>query len=112
MYICLHGNLYDCDPLHCWHHLPKNNKGAVVGLFHRMGQRSGIICPEIFPCLGNSWNHLFYLIHPHILTSLTWLSQNLAFSFVIGLFFGVFIIDVVQSAQLVSKLKRLPRKTM
>ena len=35
-----------------------------------------------------------------------WLSNNLAFSFVIGLFFGFFIIDVVNAAQLVAKLKK------
>ena len=70
------------------------------------GNVQGIICPKfslVWAILGIIY---FHLIHPHILTSLTWLSQNLAFSFVIGLFFGVFIIDVVQSVQLVSKLKR------
>ena len=34
------------------------------------------------------------------------LSQNLAFSFFIGMFFGVFLIDVIHSANLVIKLKR------
>ena len=37
--------------------------------------------------------------------ALDWLSRNLAFSFVIGQFFGVFIIDAVHSARLVSRLK-------
>ena len=40
-----------------------------------------------------------------ILEALTWLSNNLAFSFVIGFFFGVFTIDVVYSGSLVAKLK-------
>lgn len=35
-----------------------------------------------------------------------WLSQNLAFSFFIGLFFGFFILDVVNSANLTAKLRR------
>ena len=35
-----------------------------------------------------------------------WLSRNLAFSFVIGMFFGVFLIDFAHSAQLVSKLRK------
>ena len=34
------------------------------------------------------------------------MSQNLAFSFVIGLFFGVFIIDVTHSVQLIAKLRQ------
>ena len=36
---------------------------------------------------------------------LAWLSENLAFSFVIGFFFGVFCIDVVYSAKLLVKLR-------
>ena len=70
------------------------------------GNVQGIICPKfslIWAVLGAIY---YFLIHPHILNSLEWLSNNLAFSFAIGLFFGVFIIDVVDSAQLVAKLKK------
>lgn len=65
----------------------------------------GIICPKfslIWALLGALY---YFLIHPHILGALNWLSDNLAFSFVIGLFFGIFIIDAAQSVQLVAKLK-------
>ena len=48
----------------------------------------------------------YFLIHPHILGALRWLSDNLAFSFVIGLFFGVFAVDVAHSMQLAAKLKK------
>jgi len=37
--------------------------------------------------------------------ALHWLSNNLAFSFVIGMFYGVFILDYVHSAKLISRLK-------
>lgn len=70
------------------------------------GNIQGIICPKfslIWACLGALY---YFLVHPYILGVLDWLSNNLAFSFVIGLFFGVFLIDVVNSAQMVSKLKR------
>ena len=70
------------------------------------GNVQGIICPKfslIWAVLGAVYA---YLIHPHILSALAWLSNNLAFSFVVGLFFGVFIIDLVNSAQLIVKLKR------
>lgn len=70
------------------------------------GNIQGIICPKfslIWAILGALY---YYLIHSRILHALDWLSQNLAFSFVIGLFFGFFIIDVVHSANLVSKLKQ------
>lgn len=54
------------------------------------GNIQGIICPlfsAIWAALGAVY---YFFIHPHILDALAWLSRNLAFSFVIGLFFGVF----------------------
>lgn len=70
------------------------------------GNIQGVICPKfslIWAALGALY---YFLIHPYILNVLDWLSCNLAFSFVVGLFYGVFIIDMVNSAQLVAKLKR------
>ncbi len=70
------------------------------------GNIGGIICPKfslIWAALGGIY---YFLIHPYILWAVRWLARNLAFSFVIGLFFGVFILDVAKSIQLVSKLKR------
>lgn len=70
------------------------------------GNIQGIICPKfslIWAALGALY---YFFIHPHILGAIRWLSQNLAFSFVIGLFFGVFIIDMANSVQLVAKLKQ------
>ena len=70
------------------------------------GNVQGIICPLfslIWAVLGAVY---YFLIHPHILDALQWLSQNLAFSFFIGVFFGVFIIDVAHSAHFVVKLKQ------
>jgi len=69
------------------------------------GNIQGIICP-IFSLAWAVLGAMYYfLIHPHILEGLDWLSRNLAFSFFIGMFFGIFIIDVAHSAQLVVKLK-------
>ena len=48
----------------------------------------------------------YFLIHPHILDALHWLSENLAFSFVLGMFYGFFIIDVIYSSNLVVKLRK------
>lgn len=70
------------------------------------GNIQGIICPRfsaLWAVLGAAY---YFLIHPRILGVLFWFSKNLAFSFVIGLFFGVFIIDVVYSSQLIVKLKK------
>lgn len=70
------------------------------------GNIQGIICPRFsffWAVLGALY---YFLIHPYILTSLDWLSNNLAFSFFIGLFFGIFIIDAAHSISLVSKIKK------
>ena len=70
------------------------------------GNIQGIICPK-FSLIWALMGALYYfLIHPRIINALWWLSQNLAFSFFIGLFFGFFIIDVAYSAQLVAKVKQ------
>ena len=69
------------------------------------GNVQGIICPLFsffWAILGAMY---YFLIHPHILEGLNWLANNLAFSFFIGMFYGVFILDVAHSAQLVVKLK-------
>lgn len=70
------------------------------------GNIQGIICPLFslfWAILGGIY---YFLIHPYILDGLRWFSDNLAFSFVIGMFFGVFFIDVAHSAHLVVKLRR------
>ena len=70
------------------------------------GNIQGLICPLFsffWAILGAMY---YFLIHPYILEGLLWLSNNLAFSFFIGMFYGVFSIDVIHSAQLVVKLKK------
>lgn len=70
------------------------------------GNIQGIICP-VFSLAWAAIGILYdFLIHPYILDALQWLSQNLAFSFFIGMFFGVFLLDVAHSAQIVAKLKK------
>lgn len=69
------------------------------------GNINGLICPR-FSLIWAILSALYYFfIHPHILGALTWLSNNLAFSFFVGLFFGVFIIDVAHAADIMVKLK-------
>ena len=70
------------------------------------GNIQGIICPQ-FSLIWAAIAAVYDLfVHPYILDALHWLSQNLAFSFFIGLFFGVFLIDVAHSAQIVARLKK------
>lgn len=70
------------------------------------GNVQGIICPKFSFYWAVMGAVYYFLIHPHILDALWWLSKNLAFSFFIGLFFGFFIIDVAYSSQLVVRIKK------
>ena len=74
------------------------------------GNLQGIICPK-FSLLWLAVSAVYcLLVHPHILTALQWLSENLAFSFFIGLFFGIFLIDVAYSVKLVARLRRFAQE--
>ena len=83
-------------------------KGAKIRLWdysNCRGNIQGLICPLFsffWALLGAAY---YFLIHPHILTALAWLSENLTFSFVIGLFFGVFLVDMASSAHWASRVK-------
>lgn len=52
----------------------------------------------------------YFLIHPLINDSVIWLSKNLIFSFFVGIFFGVFLIDLIYSANVVNTLKTYARQ--
>ena len=84
-------------------------KGLHVKLWDYSDRKfnvQGIICPLFsffWAILGAVY---YFLIHPYILDALAWLSQNLAFSFFIGMFYGVFCIDVVYSLQLLTKIRK------
>ena len=70
------------------------------------GNIQGIICPQ-YSFYWMLLSALYYFfVHPHILAALEWLSQNLAFSFGIGFFYGILVIDFTYSAQLVGKIRR------
>jgi len=74
------------------------------------GNINGIICP-LFSFFWMLLGAVYYfLIHPYILDALDWLSENLAFSFVVGMFFGIFIIDISVSAELATRLKKYAKE--
>ena len=70
------------------------------------GNVQGLICPLFSLIWAVTGTVYYFLVHPCVLDALSWLSDHLAFSFVIGFFFGVFTIDVVYSGHLVARLKR------
>ncbi len=83
-------------------------KGFKIRLWdyrHLWGNFQGIICPLFSFFWGLMGAFYYFVIHPFTLNSILWLSNNLAFSFFIGLFFGVLIIDSVHSTDIANKLR-------
>ena len=77
----------------------------------RWGNVKGIICP-LFTFFWLVLSAVYYfLIHPHILSALHWLAENLAFSFCIGFFYGIFLIDVGYSTHLMVKIRAFAAET-
>lgn len=84
----------------------KINKVRLWDYSDQWGNIDGIICPKFSLFWGILGAIYYFFVHPHILSSLDWLGKNLAFSFFIGVFFGVFAVDAAHSLQIVSKLKK------
>lgn len=84
-------------------------KGMKVKLWdytNEWGNIQGIICPRFSFYWALLSAIYYFLIHPYILNSLYWLADHLAFSFVVGFFYGIFIIDVSYSMQILVKVKK------
>ncbi len=88
-------------------------KGMKVKLWdysNMWGNIDGIICPlyTFFWCiLGGIY---YFFIQSHMIDAVVWLSNNLAFSFVIGFFFGILTIDLSHSMNLVLKIKKFAKE--
>lgn len=77
---------------------------------HMKFNYKGIICLRFsffWAVLGAVY---YFLIHPHILSALEWFSHNLLFSFVIGFFYGIFVIDLCCTFNAVDKIKRFAKE--
>ena len=88
-------------------------KGMGVKLWdysNEWGNIDGLICPLYTLLWGILAAIYYYLINPYIVDSLHWLEDNLAFSFVIGFFFGIIVIDTVYSTQLIVKIRKFAKE--
>ena len=70
----------------------------------------GLICPLYALCWTILGAIYYFLVNPYIINSLYWLENNSTFSFVIGFFFGVLVIDIVYSTQLVVKIRKFAKE--
>ena len=72
----------------------------------RWGNIMGIVCP-LFALIWTAIGAAYYLLlHKIVINELWWLYDNLAFSFIIGLFWGLFIVDFISSMKTVSAIKK------
>ena len=83
-------------------------KGMHIKLWDYSKQRGnikGIICPKFTFFWWVLSAAYYFFVHPYILGGLAWLANNLAFSFFIGLFFGVFAVDFATAVHLAAKIR-------
>ena len=88
-------------------------KGMHIKLWDyskQWGNIGGIVCPKFtlyWMLLSAAY---YFLVHPTILDDLQWLSDNLAFSFFIGLFFGFFLVDFATAVHLAHKIRAFAKE--
>lgn len=73
------------------------------------GNYRGIICPQfsiIWTLLGALY---YYFLASSILKALVWFSNNLSFSFILGIFFGVIVVDYVYSTKTLVKIRKFAK---
>ena len=69
------------------------------------GNIYGIICLRFsiyWTVLGTFY---FFFIQEHVLNMVTWLWNNIVFSFFVGVFFGIFLVDVGYSMNIVVRIR-------
>ena len=69
------------------------------------GNIKGIICPKFSVIWGLLGCVYYFFVNPYVVGWVHWLSQHLAFSFFIGMFFGVFAIDLWYSLNISGKVR-------
>ena len=77
----------------------------------RWGNFRGIICP-LFSLIWGAIGALYYFtLHRHLVTAVAWLRDNPFDTFIVGMFFGIFLVDVSYSFHIVTRLRALAKKS-
>lgn len=83
-------------------------KGMKVKLWDYSKEKynlQGIICLKFsiyWAILGAIY---YFVIHPHVTNAIMWFYENITFSFVVGMFYGVFFVDLGYSLGIVKKIR-------
>lgn len=76
----------------------------------RWGNIQGIICPQFsvyWTILGAAYR---FLLHPFFRGSVTWLFDHFTFIFVVGMFYGILLVDVVWSFRLLARIRAFAKE--
>lgn len=88
-------------------------KGMNIRLWDyskRPGNFRGIICP-LFSFLWTAAGAVFlYLLFPLLVQTVEWFFENTSFLFFVGMFYGVFAVDVAYSFDIANKLKKFAKE--
>lgn len=88
-------------------------KGMKIKLWDyskRWGNVKGVICP-LFSAIWTAVGALYYyLLHPVFSDSVAWFVENIWFSFVVGIFFGVFFVDLAVTMQVSVKIRKFAKE--
>lgn len=84
-------------------------KGMKIKLWDyskRWGNVKGIICP-LFSAIWTAVGALYYFVlHPVVVETVSWFVANIWFSFVVGVFFGVFFVDLAITLKISVKIRK------
>ena len=76
----------------------------------RWGNYKGIICP-LFSAIWTAIGALYYFVlAPYVINALEWYSQNLYFSYFVGIFSGVIVIDLFYSTGIYLKIQKYAKE--
>lgn len=74
------------------------------------GNLQGIICPK-FSLFWTALAALYrFLIHPFFLNAVSWLFDHFAFVFVVGMFYGVLLVDVIWSFRIMARIRAFAKQ--
>lgn len=83
-------------------------KGMKIKLWdysNRFGNIQGIICPTFSVIWGAIGVFFLFVVYPALTRALEWMGLHPAFLFVLGMFYGVVLVDVIISFNLAVKIK-------
>ena len=90
--------------------------GWIIELFfrrivHKKWVNPGFLIGPLFSVIWTIVGALYYyIIVENIINALDWFSENIAFSYILGIFTGLIIIDAFYSCKLYSKIKKYAKE--